>query len=82
MADIDRFVLHQGSRYIVDAIANRLQLEREKVPFMSSAYGNTVSSSIPLMLSELMQDPANRRMLLSGFGLGLSWASTVIELKD
>jgi len=82
LADIDRFVLHQGSRYIVETIADRLQLEREKVPFMSAAYGNTVSSSIPLMLSELMQEPAHARMLLCGFGLGLSWASTVIQRKE
>jgi 3-oxoacyl-[acyl-carrier-protein] synthase-3 len=80
--DIDRFVLHQGSRYIVETIADRLQLEQKKVPFMSAAYGNTVSSSIPLMLSELMQEPLHRRMLLCGFGLGLSWASTVIQRKE
>lgn len=80
--DIDRFVLHQGSRYIVETIADRLQLGREKVPFMSAAYGNTVSSSIPLMLSELMQESTHRRMLLCGFGLGLSWAGTVIQRKE
>ncbi len=82
LPDIDRFVLHQGSRYIVETIADRLQVERDKVPFMSATYGNTVSSSIPLMLSELMQEPGNARMLLCGFGLGLSWASTVIQRKE
>lgn len=80
--DVDRFVLHQGSRYIVDTIADRLGVDRAKVPFMSATYGNAVSSSIPLMLSELMLEPANARMLLCGFGLGLSWASTVIQRKD
>jgi 3-oxoacyl-[acyl-carrier-protein] synthase-3 len=82
LSEIDRFVLHQGSRYIVETIADRLLVDREKVPFMSSAYGNTVSSSIPLILSELMQEPAHGRMLLCGFGLGLSWASTVIQRKE
>ncbi|CAB3664921.1 ketoacyl-ACP synthase III [Achromobacter aegrifaciens] len=80
--DIDRYVLHQGSRYIVQTIADRLKVSRDKAPFMSAAYGNTVSSSIPLMLSELLQDPASKRMLLCGFGLGLSWASTVIQRKE
>ncbi|MNY81348.1 3-oxoacyl-(acyl carrier protein) synthase III [compost metagenome] len=66
----------------MDTIADRLGVDRAKVPFMSATYGNAVSSSIPLMLSELMQEPANARMLLCGFGLGLSWASTVIQRKD
>jgi len=82
LADVDCFVLHQGSRYIVETIADRLQVDRSKVPFLSAGYGNTVSSSIPLMLTDLMQDSANQRMLLCGFGLGLSWASTVIERKE
>jgi len=82
MEDIDHFVLHQGSRYIVQTIADRLRIDREKAPFLAATYGNTVSSSIPLMLSELMQEPANKRMLLCGFGLGLSWASTVIQRKE
>ncbi|WP_425262097.1 3-oxoacyl-[acyl-carrier-protein] synthase III C-terminal domain-containing protein [Pseudomonas guariconensis] len=59
-----------------------MHLEREKVPFLAEAYGNTVSSSIPLMLRELMQMPGHTRMLLCGFGLGLSWACTVIERKE
>lgn len=80
--DIDRFVLHQGSRYIVETIADRLQVDRHKVPFMSAEYGNTASSSIPLMLCELMQAPEHVRMLLCGFGLGLSWASIVIQRKE
>jgi len=80
--DIDCFLLHQGSRYIVETIAERLQVDKSKVPFMSTDYGNTVSSSIPLMLSELMQNSACRRMVLCGFGLGLSWAGTVIQRKE
>jgi len=82
MHHIDRFVLHQGSRYIVETIADRLQVDRRKVPFMASEYGNTVSSSIPLMLTEMMPAPGHERILLCGFGLGLSWASTVIQRKE
>jgi len=82
MDGIDSFVLHQGSRYIVETIADRLQVDRRKVPFMASEYGNTVSSSIPLMLADLMQAPEHERILLCGFGLGLSWASTVIQRKE
>jgi len=51
--DIDCFALHQGSRYIVNFIKNKLGLEDSKVPFAAADYGNTVSSSVPLLLSEL-----------------------------
>jgi 3-oxoacyl-[acyl-carrier-protein] synthase III len=80
MADIDRVVLHQGSRYIVDTLANRLGA-REKVQFCCDQYGNTVSSSIPIILASKMA-PSDRRVIISGFGVGLSWATTVLERAE
>jgi 3-oxoacyl-[acyl-carrier-protein] synthase III len=75
---IDRFLLHQGSKYIVDFIARRLGIPRRKVPYVIENYGNTVSSSIPIMLQDILPDPAINRILLSGFGVGLSWASGIL----
>ncbi|MBL1263699.1 ketoacyl-ACP synthase III [Candidatus Methylomicrobium oryzae] len=75
--DIDLFALHQGSRYIVDTIKKKLAVEDRKAPFVAADYGNTVSSSIPLILS----DPGNAScstVVIAGFGVGLSWASTVL----
>lgn len=74
--EIDCFVLHQGSRYIVNTITNRLGVDKSKVPFGSGDYGNTVSSSVPLILSDL--DQKYERIVIAGFGVGLSWASTVL----
>jgi len=74
--DIDCFALHQGSRYIVDTLRKKLELEEDKVPFVASDYGNTVSSSIPLILSD--SDSKFKRIVIAGFGVGLSWASTVL----
>ncbi len=79
VGSVDRFVLHQGSRFIVDTIADRLGVPREKARFYAAEYGNTVSSSIPMILAEEMKDASNRVILLSGFGLGFSWASTVLK---
>ena len=82
LAEVDCFVLHQGSRFIVDTIADRLGVSHDKARFYAADYGNTVSSSIPLILAEEMNKPSNHLILLSGFGLGFSWASTVLKRLD
>lgn len=74
--EIDRVLLHQGSRFIVESIADRIPA-KERVPFTAGQYGNTVSSTIPLMLASGLFD-ADRKILVAGFGVGLSWAATVL----
>ena len=76
---IDRWYLHQGSKYIVDTITNRLDINKETVIFDMYEYGNTVSSSIPLLLSkDISKFQKGQKVALSGFGVGLSWASTIL----
>ena len=77
--DIDLFLFHQGSKYMVEQIRNRLDLPENKVPIKISGYGNTVSSSIPLLLEDCLDDPGMNNIVLSGFGVGLSWASCIIS---
>jgi 3-oxoacyl-[acyl-carrier-protein] synthase-3 len=77
--DIDRFLLHQGSKFIVDFLIKKAGLPRDKTPYAIQDYGNTVSSSIPLMLKPLLSDFQVRRILMSGFGVGLSWASGILS---
>lgn len=79
MEDIDFFAIHQGSRFILDTIRQRLGIPEEKMPFAAGDYGNTVSSSIPIILADRIGNPSLRRILISGFGVGLSWASTVLS---
>ncbi len=78
-ADVDRFLLHQGSKYIVDTIAKRAKLDPLKVPFDIAGYGNTVSSSIPILLEKEMADESARLLVLSGFGVGLAYSSAVLR---
>jgi len=80
--EVDLFLLHQGSRYIVDTLARRLGLQPGQVPSNLADQGNTVSSSIPLLFERHFDDPKVRRVLMSGFGVGLSWASCLVDRRQ
>ena len=79
--DVDLYLLHQGSRYIVDAIRQRLGLPAEKVPLGLADHGNLVSSSIPVMLRDVLGRGDLRRIVLSGFGVGLAAATCLLERR-
>ena len=80
--DIDKLVLHQANKMIVEAIAKRLKAPLEKVPMSLKNYGNTTSASIPLtMVSECADDYRNKKQktLVCGFGTGLAWGAVYFE---
>jgi 3-oxoacyl-[acyl-carrier-protein] synthase III len=73
---VDAFLLHSGSRYIVETIAQRAHLPLDRCPLPPRDIGNTVSTSLPLLLET--QEQA-KTLLLCGFGVGLSAATTVLR---
>lgn len=81
---IDGVVFHQANRYIIDNIRRRLKLPAEKVPAGTvERYGNQSSASIPVTLTDHYGaglTERTHRFILSGFGVGLSWATCGIEL--
>ncbi len=82
--DIDLFVFHQASRFMIESLSVILGLDKndERVVNYIGQFGNTVSSSIPIALSIILKNKTNdqeRKILISGFGVGLSWASTVLK---
>jgi 3-oxoacyl-[acyl-carrier-protein] synthase-3 len=79
--DLDYVVLHQANKFMLDALQKKLGLPSEKVPRRYEDIGNTVSSTIPFVLSDLIKDGAltpGKRLMLIGFGVGLSWAGVTI----
>lgn len=82
LEDIDLFLLHPGSKRVIDIIRKELKLDSVRLPFEIAEYGNTVSSSIPLMLKRHLRQKIHKRLLLSGFGVGFSWGTCLIELRD
>lgn len=79
--EIDLFLFHQASRFMVESLVKEMRLPPEKVPIRIAGTGNTVSSTIPLLIDALGGTAAlsGKTALLSGFGVGLSWASTVVR---
>ncbi len=81
--DIDLFVLHQANTRIISSVAKRLGVDPEKIPVNLTHYGNTSAASIPLLFSELKASGALDgavKIVLSGFGGGLTWGATYMEL--
>jgi 3-oxoacyl-[acyl-carrier-protein] synthase-3 len=76
--DVDLFLVHQGSLFIVNTLRQTLHINEDKMPFEASSIGNTVSSSIPYMLkNRLVNGPS--RILLAGFGVGLASAVSLLH---
>lgn len=82
---IDKLVLHQANKMIVETIAKRLKISMEKVPLGLRNYGNTTSASIPLALvSECQQNLRNGELknLVCAFGTGLAWGTAYFVTKE
>ena len=82
MEDIDLFVFHQASKLVIDNIKRLLKLSDKKVYENYQLIGNTVSSSIPIALSQAKDDNRVKKgsiVMLVGFGIGLSWGATLIR---
>jgi len=83
-SSVDYFVFHQANLLMLESVRKKLQAEPEKVPYSLHDYGNTSSASIPVtMLTKLREHLVSQKLslLLSGFGVGLSWGSAYIETE-
>jgi len=80
---LDYFVFHQANDFINNYLAKKLKLDTSKVPSTIAKYGNTSSVSIPLtIVSELKDKLSDKQLLISGFGVGMTWASAVFKFND
>ena len=80
--DIDQFVFHQASKLVLDKLTKILELDENKVFKNYDQIGNTVSSSIPIALENLKKNnmlKKNQKIMLVGFGVGLSAAASIIN---
>ena len=81
---IDYFVFHQANAFMNSYLAKKLKLPADKVPSSIREFGNTSSVSIPLTIVSQLQGKlkGSKKLLLCGFGVGMSWASAVMDFED
>lgn len=80
--DLDYFVMHQANKLMNETIRKKLAIPEHKVPYSLDEFGNTSSASIPLTLVTRLRDKLENgtlKLLLSGFGVGLSWGNVFLE---
>lgn len=78
---IDAFVMHQANKFMLEHIAKRLKIPREKLVVTLEKYGNTSSASIPLAMTEALSQKlttTSMNLLLAGFGVGYSWGAVTL----
>ncbi|MGT2908057.1 beta-ketoacyl-ACP synthase III [Streptococcus dentiloxodontae] len=81
----DYFLLHQANIRILDKMARKIGVERDKFLANMMEYGNTSAASIPILLSESIANgtlklDGSQTILLSGFGGGLTWGSLIVKI--
>jgi 3-oxoacyl-[acyl-carrier-protein] synthase-3 len=84
IGSIDYFLFHQANRMINETIRKKLRLPEEKVPSTLRDFGNTSGASIPVTMTARIAEAlraGRHRLLLAGFGIGLSWGECVIDIE-
>ncbi len=80
LPDVKHYLFHQANLYMLREIKNRLGLRDDQMVIDMEHYGNTVSASIPIAYSDLIeaQPPARGDLaIFCGFGVGLSWGAVL-----
>lgn len=83
MNEIDFFVFHQANAFLLEQLRKKINIPEEKFTVELKETGNTVSSSIPIAIKKMQENgisTENKKVLIAGFGTGMSWAATVVQL--
>ena len=83
--ELDYLLLHQANIRILDKMARKIGVNRDKLPANMMKYGNTSAASIPILLSECVEKglihlDGSQKILLSGFGGGLTWGTLIVTI--
>ena len=84
LEDIDHFIFHQANGYMLEALRKKVGIPKEKFHLHFEESGNTVSSTIPIVLEKLYIEKTfkkGEKVMLCAFGVGLSWNATVFTVR-
>lgn len=81
---LDFYVFHQANNFINSYLAKKLKLDAKKIPSCVEKFGNTSSVSVPLTIASELRERmcGERKLLLSAFGVGMTWATAVVPFVD
>jgi len=80
--NVDLFVFHQANKYMLNFLRKKIHIPEENFYIFMGNVGNTVSSTIPIALYEAQREKRitkGNNVLLAGFGVGYSWAGTMLK---
>ncbi len=75
--DVDFYLMHQATAFLLNHLREKMSLDNERMPVDLEEYGNTVSSTLPILIDRMRrggQLKPGTRTVMVGFGVGLSWA--------
>ena len=82
---VDHVVLHQANQFILRTLQKRLKIPDNKFVVDLAKWGNTSGATIPLAIVSSIRDQlsaGSHRLLLAGFGVGLSWSAAVVDVNQ
>ena len=84
LQSMDYYVFHQANNFINSYISKKMKLDVTKIPSTIAKYGNTSSVSVPLTIVSELKDKlaGNKKLLLSAFGVGMTWATSILNLNN
>lgn len=83
--EVDFFVLHQANEFMLNFLRKKMQVDKDRFYIDMKYGGNTVSNTIPIALkrlSESLDTVVSKKIVIVGFGVGLSWAGGLIDLDN
>jgi len=78
--DLDFYLFHQATRKMLDQLRERMNVSEQRLPMVLEHCGNTVSSTLPILIDAMRTDgrlKRDMRSMLVGFGVGWSWAGCI-----
>ena len=82
--EITKYIFHQANLMLLEFVRKKAKIDKSKMFYYLFKTGNTVSNTIPIALKEYSESSYNKKekIVLAGFGVGLSWCGGIINLKN